>query len=115
MGLMKVKDSYNVNTLSQAAAVEALRDETYVQNNIKTIVSTRKWFAAELIKRKWKVVTSCANFILVKPPSGFAKEIAGDLENAGYLVRYFSTPRLNDKIRISIGTDEQMKGLLKNL
>ena len=114
-GLMKVKDSYNVNSLSQAAATAAFKDDSYVQKNIKTINETRNWFASELVNRGWKVVPSNANFVLAKPSIGTAKEIYARLEKSGYLVRHFSTPRLNDKLRISIGTKEQMLGLLNSL
>jgi len=114
-GLMKVKDSYNVNSLSQAAATAALHDDSYVQDNIEKIITTRKWFSSKLIERGWSVVPSEANFVLAKPPNGAAKNICADLEKSGYLVRHFSTPRLNDKLRISIGTKEQMLGFLENL
>ena len=114
-GLMKVKDSYNVNSLSQAAATAAFKDDSYVQKNIEIINETRNWFASELVKRGWKVIPSEANFVLAKPSNGTAKEIYARLEKSGYLVRHFSTPRLNDMLRISIGTKEQMLGLLKSL
>jgi len=114
-GLMKVKDSYNVNSLSQAAATAAFKDDSYFQKNIKIINETRNWFASELVNRGWKVVPSDANFVLAKPSVGTAKEIYKKLEKSGYLVRHFSTLRLNDMLRISIGTKEQMLGLLKSL
>jgi len=114
-GLMKVKDSYNVNSLSQVAATAALQDESYVQKNIEKIIETRNWFASALTDRGWEVVPSEANFVLAKPSIGEAKDIFAELEKSGYLVRHFSTPRLNDKLRFSIGTKEQMLGLLEKL
>jgi len=114
-GLMKVKDSYNVNSLSQAAATAAFKDDSYVQKNIEIINGTRNWFASELVKRGWKVIPSEANFVLAKPSNSTAKEIYASLEKSGYLVRHFSTPRLNDMLRISIGAKAQMLGLLKSL
>ncbi len=114
-GLMKVKDSYNVNSLSQTAAIAAFKDDTYFQNNIEKINTTREWFASELVKRNWKVIPSKANFVLAKPQKGTAEDVYASLEKSGYLVRHFSTPRLNDKLRISIGTKDQMLGLLESL
>ena len=114
-GLMKVKDSYNVNSLSQVAATAALKDNIYVQKNIKKINIIRKWFSNELLNRGWEVVPSEANFVLVKPPNNEAENIFKELEKSGILVRHFSTKKLNNKLRISIGTKEQMLKLLNNL
>jgi histidinol-phosphate aminotransferase len=110
--LMKVKDSYNVNAVSQAAAIAALQDEDYVAQTTAAIRATREWFAAQLSARGWTVYPSAANFVLTVPPQGRAAEIMRAARAGGYLLRRFDTPLLDDKLRISIGTDDQMRGLL---
>ena len=110
--LMKVKDSYNVNAVSQIAAVAALQDADYTRATVAKIVATRAWCAAALQERGWRVTPSAANFLLAVPPRGSARAIMAQLEQAGYLVRHFATPRLQDALRFSIGTDEQMRGLV---
>jgi histidinol-phosphate aminotransferase len=113
--LMKVKDSYNVNAVSQAAALAALQDADYTRATVARIVATRAWFAAALRERGWQVTSSSANFVLATPSRGTAREIMAQLEQAGYLVRHFATPRLQAALRFSIGTDEQMRGLVTAL
>ena len=112
---MKVKDSYNLNAASQAAAREALLDGKYTSEVIKKIVSERDAFARGLAELGWDVTPSSGNFLLAKPGLGDALEITAYLENNGYLVRHFDTPRLKDKIRFSIGKKEQMDELLELL
>ena len=112
---MKVKDSYNLNAASQAAAREALLDGEYTSEVIKKIVSERDAFAKGLAELGWDVTPSSGNFLLAKPGLGDAAEITAYLENNGYLVRHFDTPRLKDKIRFSIGKKEQMDELLELL
>jgi len=111
--MMKVKDSYNVNSISQLIAAEAMLDREHFNRNIGKIIETREWFSKSLSDFGWKVTPSAANFILVEPVKDSPESVMKRLEAAGILIRYFNTPRLNDKLRISIGTDEQMETLLK--
>jgi histidinol-phosphate aminotransferase len=111
--LMKVKDSYNVNSISQLIAKEALLDREHFNCNIGKIVYTRNWFTESLLDLGWKVIPSEANFILAEPINDSPESIMKKVESSGFLIRYFNTPRLKNKLRISIGTDEQMKALLK--
>jgi len=113
--LMKVKDSYNVNAVSQAAGIAALEDEAYVQERVAAIVQTREWFERALAQRGWETVPTAANFVLAAPPGGTAAEVVKALEERGYLVRHFGTPRLQRYVRFSMGTDEQMRGVLAAL
>ncbi|MCX7847728.1 MAG: histidinol-phosphate transaminase [bacterium] len=113
--LMKVKDSYNLNAISQVAGIAALEDTRYVEERIAAIVRTREAFARALAERGWELVPSAANFVLAAPPGGQAREVVVALEQRGYLVRHFATPRLERYVRFSIGTDEQMDGLVAAL
>jgi histidinol-phosphate aminotransferase len=110
-GLMTVKDSYNVNALTQAVVVAALADQPQFQANVARIRATRERVVAALAAGGFEVLPSSANFLFVKPP------IAGDqfmteLREAGVLVRYFDGARTRDHVRITIGTDEEMDVLL---
>ena len=111
--MMKVKDSYNVNSISQLIAAEAMLDREHFNRNIGKIIETREWFSKSLLDLGWKVTPSAANFILVEPVNDSPELIVKKLDAAGILIRYFNTPYLNNKLRISIGTDEQMEVLLK--
>jgi len=110
---MKVKDSYNVNALSQLIAAEAILDREHFNRNIGKIVETRKWFSKSLSDIGWKVTPSAANFILAEPVNDSPEAIMKKLEMSGFLIRYFDISSLKNKLRISIGTDKQMEDLLE--
>ena len=111
--MYKVKDSYNIDALAQAVALAAVKDQRWMLKNSAKVVKTRTWFAAELEKRGWDVLPSEANFVFAKPPAGNAAEIFTELKKRNVFVRYFSAPKTAERIRITIGTDAQMKTLLK--
>ena len=111
--MYKVKDSYNIDALAQAVALAAVKDQRWMLKNTAKVVKTRTWFAAELEKRGWDVLPSEANFVFAKPPAGNAAEIFTALKKRNVFVRYFSAPKTADRLRITIGTDAQMKTLLK--
>ena len=111
--MYKVKDSYNIDALAQAVALAAVKDQRWMHKNTAKVVKTRTWFAAELEKRGWDVLPSEANFVFAKPPAGNAAEIFTELKKRNVFVRYFSAPKTAERIRITIGTDAQMKTLLK--
>ena len=110
----KVKDSYNVDMISQIVATAALNDMAYMQANAARIRDTRDWLAAELTKIGCKVLPSCTNFLFVetKRPAG---KVFQELKEARYLVRYFNLPRISQYIRITIGKREDMEGFLKTI
>jgi histidinol-phosphate aminotransferase len=113
--LMKTKDSYNVNLLSQIAAEAALDDVEYMRANVKKIVKTRERLTESLRGMGFDVFPSEANFILARPPGGNAGEMYEELKRRKILVRYFSLPRLDDLLRITIGTDEEVDALQREL
>jgi histidinol-phosphate aminotransferase len=107
--LYKLKDSYNVDRLAQAIALAALGDWTWMQDNARRIVATRKRVAAELEKRGFEVVPSAANFLFVAPPPGIAAaDLFVALRGQKILVRYFPGERTGGYLRVSVGTDAQM-------
>ena len=114
--MYKVKDSYNVDAVAQAVALAAVKDQKWMRRNVARVVKTRSRFIAELEKRGWDVLPSEANFVFAKPPAGEnAAEIFERLKKRNIFVRYFSAPKTADRLRITIGTDAEMKTLLSHL
>jgi histidinol-phosphate aminotransferase len=111
--LYKIKDSYNVDAVAQRVALAALRDRTYHRKTVAKVVKTRKAFVKALERRGWDVIPSETNFVFAKPPApAKAKDIFEFLKSKNIFVRYFPGPLTGDRLRITIGTDEQMKALL---
>lgn len=116
--LNKVRDSYNCDVLSQAAATAALEAQAYYGPLHEKVKAERARLTAQLLQRGWSVPESHTNFVLAKPPEAgnfSAFETYGALKTRGILVRYFGYPRLNDKLRITVGTPEQDDRLLAEL
>ncbi|MBP1996380.1 histidinol-phosphate transaminase [Paenibacillus eucommiae] len=111
--LEKGKDIYNINAISQRLAEAALRAQTYTDRTIAATKLTRDAFSAELEQLEFEVLPSHTNFVLCTPPSGpekyTARELYQELIKRNIYVRHFEHPRLSDKLRISIGTDEEMR------
>jgi len=111
--LMKIKQPYNVNTAAQVAALESLKDISYLRSTIKAIVEERERLTARLSQLDWlKVYPSRANFILCSVLNGQAKAINKGLQKRGIFVRYFDTPQLKDCLRISVGKPEHTDALI---
>ena len=114
--LYKVKDSYNVDAVAQAVALAALKDRAYHRKTVAKVVRTRKAFAKALAKRGWDVLPSESNFVFAKPPApAKAADVFAALRERSIFVRYFPGPLTGDRLRITIGTDEQMETLLSAL
>ena len=115
--LYKAKDSYNVDALAQAVALAAVRDQKWMKANVRKIVRTRAAFTKTLAAGGWDVLPSESNFVFAKPPAalGTAKEVFDYLRAKNIFVRYFPGPLTGDRLRITIGTDDQMRALLAAL
>jgi len=112
--MAKVKDSYNLSGLAQAAACEALPDREHLRETTARIVATRGQFAARLSRLGFSVLPSEANFLFTVPPAGRpAKALYEGLRARGFLVRWFPTAGLSDGLRISIGTGADMEALAR--
>jgi len=117
-GLQRVKNSFNsypVDALAQAAGVASIKDESYYRQTINRILETRRRTVSDLQERGFEVLPSSANFVFARAPGGEAGSIFRKLNDAGVLVRYWDKPRLNQWLRISIGTDEEMRRLMSAL
>lgn len=117
-GLQRVKNSFNaypVDALAQAAGVASIKDEDYYRQTLAIIMQTRQQAVSDLHNRGFQVLPTAANFLYAKAPDGDAKQIFSKLSEAGVLVRYWNKPRLNEWLRISIGTPADMQALMSAL
>ncbi|WP_067726404.1 histidinol-phosphate transaminase [Oceanobacillus damuensis] len=111
-GLVRIKDSFNSYTLDRlalAGAEAAIKDEAYFKATTEKIIQTREWTITEMKKRGFTVLPSQANFIFAKHPEQEAGHLYSSLKEKGVLVRHFSKKSIDNYIRITIGTDDQMQ------
>ena len=121
--LDRVRDSYNVNRLSQAGALAAIKDTGYYREAIRGVVSTRDRVRDELQQLGWSVYPSETNFLMAAPVdgegrsgSGLAASLFQYLEARRILVRYFPKHPLTEQhLRISIGSPSQMDRLIEEI
>lgn len=114
-GLRTVKDSYNVNRLSQIAGLAALDDLAWMEANVRRIRADRAALARELDLLGYRVPPSAANFVLARRPGADQGPIQRALAARGILVRHFATPELYDALRITVGTGAEIAALLAAL
>lgn len=115
-GLMRVKDSFNsytIDRLALAGAREAIRDDVYFQSTRSKIIATRERVTAHLMEKGFKVIPSQANFVFVSAPQCPGGVLFSCLREKGILVRFFNKPKIDNFIRVSIGTDAEMDAFLK--
>lgn len=106
---------YNVNRLSMAAAVEAVKDQAYYDDCIEKIKAARAYTEDALRKRGFEVLPSKSNFVFAASPVYDGKKLYLDLKENGILVRHFDTERIANYNRITIGTIEEMQKLTETI
>ncbi len=114
-GLNAVKNSFNsytVDRLALAGAAAAIEDGRYFMQTRDMIIATRERVAAALCDIGFKVVPSQANFVFISHPTVRAQAIFEELRGMGILVRYFNKPLIDNYLRVTIGTDEEMDRFL---
>ncbi|HUT92539.1 MAG TPA: histidinol-phosphate transaminase [Thermoguttaceae bacterium] len=114
-GLGKVKDSYNCDALSIAAATAAIGDGAWLADNRARILATRGRLTAGMRDLGFETVDSQANFTWNVHPEQPVKPLYERLKQEGILVRYMDYPRWGDGLRISVGTDDQIEACLERL
>lgn len=117
-GLNRIKNSFNsytIDRLAMAGAKAAIEDDTYFEENKNKIIRTRERVAENLKEMKFSVIPSRANFLFITHKEIKAEEIFLKLREKGVLVRYFNKPLINNYLRVSIGTDEEMDVFLNVL
>ena len=113
--LFKIKDSYNLDRLTQAIGQAAIEDPEHMRRNAERIQVTRGRLAPRLAELGFTVCPSSANFLWVQPPRWPAREVYDALRRRNILVRHFPGDLTGAYLRISIGTDAQMDMLLAAL
>ncbi len=116
--LNDAKYSFNSYTMNQAALMcgpEAVRDKAYFEEGIRKIIRTREWAKKELQRLGFSCLDSKANFIFAAHPKHDAKEIFEALKSEGIYVRYWGSERIEQYMRITVGTKEEMTVLLEFL
>ena len=108
-------NSYTMNRTSICCGVEAVKDDAYFKETTAKIVATREWAKEELTKLGFSFTDSMANFIFAAHKEVPAKQIFEALRKADIYVRYFSVPRIDNYLRITIGTKEEMERLFEFL
>jgi histidinol-phosphate aminotransferase len=117
-GLERVKNSFNsypLNSVSQKMAVAAYQDESYFQETVSKVINTRSWTQTQLESLGFDVIPSKTNFLFASHKTLDAAKIMQSLREKGIIVRHFSKPKINNYLRISIGTDDQMQRLIEAL
>lgn len=116
--LNDVKYSFNSYTMDRttiAAGVASMKDQAYFEECCNKIITTREWTKTELKKLGFSFQDSKANFIFATHESCPAKKLFGALREKHIYVRYFPKDRIDDHLRITIGTDKEMKKLVEFL
>ena len=105
-------NSYTMNQTSIICGVEAVKDKAYFEETVAKIVEIRDWAVEELRNLGFECLDSAANFIFAKHPEYDAKELFTALKENDIYVRFWGSRRIEQYMRISVGTKEEMEALL---
>ena len=108
-------NSYTMNLTAQIAGAKAVEEEAYFQETVKKIIRTREDAKLRLAELGFTFPDSQANFIFASHKTKPAKEIFQALKEANIFVRYFPQERIDNYLRITVGTDEEMEQLFSFL
>ncbi|HEX7376200.1 MAG TPA: histidinol-phosphate transaminase [Pirellulales bacterium] len=114
-GLNKIKDSYNCDALSIAAATAAIDDQAWLAASRAKIIATRQRLTRSMRELGFETVPSQANFVWCPHPRTAVKPLYERLKSNGVLVRYMNYPDWGDGLRISVGSDAQIDACLSLL
>lgn len=117
-GLERVKNSFNsypLDKMAQTAAVASYADEAYFQQTRQAIIDSRNEVTAALQKMDFEVLPSSANFIFARHATIPATQLAAGLRERAIIVRHFNHPRINQYLRITIGTPAECTTLIQTL
>lgn len=117
-GLIKVKDSFNsypLDALAQVGATAAIKDQTYLKKACQSVIDSRADLSTSLTAMGFTVLPSYTNFVFATHPDHNAVALQQALREQGILVRHFSQDRIQDYLRITVGTPEQCKRLITTL
>ena len=108
-------NSYTLNSISQAAAAAAALDKEYFNKCTEEIIKNRAYTISELDKLGFKTLPSLANFIFTTHPDYSGEELFNYLKSKNIYVRHFNKPRINEYLRITIGSKDEMAALVNAL
>lgn len=109
--LEAVKNSYNsytLNSVSMAAGTAAIKDRAYFESTVSKVIATRQRVAEELRALGFTVLNSQTNFLFATHNAISIKDYFEWLKAQKVFIRYFNLPRINNYVRITIGTDDEM-------
>lgn len=106
-------NSYTMDAITIRLGAAAISDKAYFEEGLRKLMATREWTKKELRRLGFTFGDSKTNFIFAKHEKISAKELFMDLREEGIFVRYFEKPRISDYLRITIGTDEEMKRFIE--
>jgi histidinol-phosphate aminotransferase len=116
--LQRVKDSFNsypLDRLAIAGATAAIEDREWFERTRQAVIRTRGTLTRNLESLGFEVLPSAANFVFARHPRHDAEKSALALRQRGIIVRHFKVPRIEQFLRITVGTDEQCEALIKAL
>ena len=117
-GLNRLKfsfNSYTIDRISIEAGIESFKDDDYFIKINAKIIETRKKTVKKLKELGFKVLNSSANFIFISHNKVFAGDLYKQLKDNGILVRYFAKNRIDNYLRVTIGTDKDMEIFIEKL
>lgn len=106
---------YNVNRVTAAMGLGALKDKSYFEKNCKKIIEARKYTEQKLKELGFELTPSVANFVFAKSLVVKGEELYLSLKEKGVLVRHFNAPRISEYNRITIGSMEEMQILVDKI
>lgn len=116
--LERVKDSFNsypLDRLALAGATAAIADKAYLEHTRQAVMTSREALKREMEKLGFEVLPSAANFIFARHPQHDAAGLAAELRQRKVIVRHFRLPRIDQFLRITVGTDAQCQVLVAAL
>ncbi len=116
--LERIKNSFNsypIDRLAIAGGVAAFADQAYFESTRDRVISARQQLAGALTELGFEVLPSAANFVFTRHPECDGADLAVSLRDKGIIVRHFAEARIDQYVRITIGTDRQMGLLIKAL
>lgn len=117
-GLERVKNSFNsypLGRIAQSGAIAAIQDQAHLESTSKKVIQTRERLVAELASLGFDTLPSTANFIFTRHPKHAGAKLYQALRDRGIIVRHFKSPRIEEFLRITIGTDDQTNELIAAL
>jgi histidinol-phosphate aminotransferase len=117
-GLERIKNSFNsypLGRLAQAGAIAAIEDQAHLEATSTKVIQTREKLVSQLSALGFETLPSTANFIFTRHPKHAGAKLYQALRDRGIIVRHFKSPRIEEFLRITIGTNEQSAELVSAL